>query len=241
MCFKILDWDTEFLGFKTALITLSSAERGLLPDVVRQLNDQQIRLAYWMIPESLSSEFKLPGCRVIYPADIKMTFSKKVPDDFKRLPDQPFVIEEYNRETVDEDLYRLAWLSGRYSRYRRDVNFNSEVFQRLYAVWIEQSVTKHRAEAVYVCRDQDQVIGMVTLEKQAEYARIGLIAVNPIYHGRGIAKSLIYRCQLKAIQEKMPRLFVSTQQDNTEACQLYFHSGFTCVSREYVYHFWLDA
>jgi len=241
MCFKILEWDSDFFGFLTARITLPLQEHEKIPEVVSRMKIHGIKLAYWMIPGPWPRLYTLPECRRVALADIKMTYSMKLEEKGEPIPSrEESGIEEYEPGIPEPEMYRLARLSGHCSRFKMDPMVPPDSFTRLYDTWLERSVNHQLALAVYVRRNHGRPVGMVTLESHPPVSRIGLIAVDPDHQGQGIAKALIRQCQQRSCREKFRELKVSTQHDNLQACRLYTRFGFELVDTEYVYHFWLD-
>ncbi|MDZ7721959.1 MAG: hypothetical protein U5R06_03805 [candidate division KSB1 bacterium] len=78
--------------------------------------------------------------------DTKITWGKDItlnPENIAR--------EEYDGSThsYDELLY-LAYLSGAYSRFRLDRNFQNNEFEKLYKVWLDKSIKGKFDDKIFI-------------------------------------------------------------------------------------------
>ncbi len=166
------------------------------------------------------------------PADIKLTFAKTP------LP-QP-VREDIRRYEGgnDDRLLQLAFDSGVYSRFYLDPGFRNDEFRKLYRLWMERSLRGEIAEAVLVSGSDNRISGMVTVGVKGAEAEIGLIAVDASARGQGTGKQLLAAAEHYAAGRGCTRLTVATQAANTPAVGMYLRTGFTEISRLYIYHRW---
>ncbi len=80
----------------------------------------------------------------------------------------------------------------------------------------------------------DAVIGMVTLRDIfADEVRIGLLAVDPAFGGRGIGRLLFNAALAWCREHRKQRLRVATQTGNIAALRLYIACGATIDSAAY--------
>ncbi len=223
-----LQWDTNFFGFNTARI-----DCGEKLDISQIMNELRVkyRLCYFF-SETRQPEIEKRGGELM---DIKVTFSIELNKIDSKKNNE---IIEYPYNDVKEEMIELAYLSGTYSRFRIDKNFNKNVFESLYKTWITKSILKEIADYVYVFLQNNQILGMVTLSCK-KIATIGLIAVNSNASGQKIGSKLIDKvieiCKLHGCDY----LEVPTQKDNVSACNFYLKNGFKVQKEEYIYHLWL--
>jgi dTDP-4-amino-4,6-dideoxy-D-galactose acyltransferase len=147
-------------------------------------------------------------------------------------------ISEYIDNELTLELEQLAYISGRYSRFKLDNNFGKNDFFKLYKIWLERSLSKEIADKVYVVK-HNSIIGFVTLKYNDDIGDIGLLAIDNNNQGKGYGKQLIQRCLLDLIQKEIYTINVSTQLDNKDACVFYEKCGFNTKLITNIYHFWL--
>ena len=235
--YQILDWDSEFFGMRTAIITPCDLTIQELTDIIWELKTRQIRLVYWASKFKHDTETikKLSGRLV----DLKTTFII----DFKTLDLTKFIsnrtVEVFTDSQPTEDLYNLAVQSGEYSRFAVDLNFPKTKFVELYKVWIKKSICKLMAKETLVVRDGNAYVGMVTLDEKNSRGNIGLIAVDSQFRGKKYGKELVRAAQKWFAIHGYKQGQVVTQGLNISACRLYKKCGYSVEKVEYFYHFWL--
>lgn len=230
MMIKFLDWDSEFFGLRIGRVDIvSSEELNALSEDEQSLR-QQFDLLYVFAPQSLhwtQSDAVL--------VDEKMVYVKSV----AVRPLSPSV-GIYRGAVPNEDLCRLALVSGEYSRYRLDSRFPYGSYERLYSRWIEQAVIGNMADKVFIYQDSNHINGMLTLQWNVHKADIGLVAVDANVQRQGIGSKMIQTVETYLVQNTQVQILrVATQRKNTKACCLYEKNGFTTESITKVYHWWL--
>ncbi|MBR5574430.1 MAG: GNAT family N-acetyltransferase [Paludibacteraceae bacterium] len=152
----------------------------------------------------------------------------------------PATIERYQESVPNDDLYRLALVSGVYSRFRLDNSLPSDSYERLYRCWIERSVDGAMADLVLVHCTDNQIDGMITMKIEADVAHIGLVSVDEGSQGRGVGTMLIRAVEAHLQSNTTVRhLKVATQWANKPACHLYEKNGFVVEEKTNIYHWWL--
>ena len=239
--FTILDWDSNFFGFRVGRILPTCLDASHLKLILDELRREKVTLAYWASdsesPESEAAGNSLGG----FLADRKTTYlldhGKLDKDSIGNL--QPVV--EYGVATASEDLEQLAIQSGAYSRFKVDPRIPTERFEELYRLWIRGSVSKRLADAVMVVQgSNDKVVGMVTLGQKNGRGDIGLIAVDSDSRGIGYGRVLVNSSLMFFLSEGYKYSQVVTQGDNVPVCSLYESVGYTLEKCENLFHFWLD-
>lgn len=224
-----LEWDTNFFGFGIARLE-NNMDEPRLKEEINQLKKEGIKLVYCFCRDS-DDCFEKYGQLV----DKKVTYYKLLENDI--LP-TVYSIEEYNEKEPTEQLYDLAIQSGIYSRFNVDKAFSNDKFVELYKTWIRNSTRKQIAFKVLVAKEDENIVGMITLGEKEGRGDIGLLAVDSQYRGKSIGRSLV-----NAAQNEFKNLFndcqVVTQNDNSAACTLYESSGYTKEKTEHIYHVWL--
>lgn len=233
---QLLDWDTQFFGFKTARLLPSMLERGQLEHALQNLRAQGTRLVYWSIPNEAPYDVSALGGRLV---DRKTTFVMDLTRLNAKDANPEIAVQPYQTGTADEVLYNLALQAGEYSRFARDPQFPQEKFQTLYREWMRKCLTGELATAVLAAGDAQQPSGMATLSDKGDYGEIGLIAVDSAARGKHLGEALVRAAQNWYLARGLKHAQVVTQGDNLPACNLYRKCGYTVGKIEYFYHFWL--
>ena len=171
----------------------------------------------------------------VHLVDVKINFSKTNLhfNDGIVISEYDYTKHSYNK------LLELALLSGVYSRFKKDCNFSAGSYENLYKMWIDKSIDKSIAQYVLVETYEGELAGFVTLQfKPESKGIIGLIAVDPLFHGKKIASRLIQACENLCVLNNINVLEVSTQLDNKPAMRLYEYSKFTIKNQQFIYHHW---
>ncbi|MBN2201026.1 GNAT family N-acetyltransferase [bacterium] len=224
---KKLDWDSDFFGYPVGVLKAKEYPRQQHRTFLREAKDY--RLVYIFLDHSIARKPK--GFRLV---DKKAVFVRRT--EQVEIPSGPGRILRF-RGKPDRALIRLAMESGKYSRFKTDPGFNGGEFRRLYAKWIENSVSGISAKATYVCRFKEETAGFVTLQVEGRTASIGLIAVSGKYRGKGIGTALVLHAVRKAFDFGCGAITVATQLDNDPAVRLYLSNGFKLGSVKMIYHY----
>lgn len=242
-----LAWDSVFLGFGVARLTLHETDPTALAAHLAAARRAGLRLLYLVADpadaRSNASAQQANGWLV----DRKVTFAMPVvPADAHLLTNQ-HVVPTYEWSA---GLENLALQSGEYSRFRLDPNFTPGVFEALYRQWLRKSLTHELAREVLgfwpVATAGGQVppeppapVGLLTLGVKAGRADIGLLAVDARMRGQHIGQQLVMAARQRTAAWGLPALQVVTQLDNAAACAFYRRCGFAEDAVEHLYHCWL--
>lgn len=226
-----LDWDSEFFKLKIGRLDLDSVEEFSVILLKSEELRQSFDLLYIFAEEKLNQQ--LLGINLV---DTKTIFTKQLID----YPKEVSGVSKYLDSVVSQDLYHLAWVSGKYSRFQLDKRFACNAYERLYSRWIEQSVAGKMAEGVFVHSTDGKIDGMITVGVNDKEASIGLVAVDDLSQGKGIGSKLIQAVEEYLLKEtQVTTLKVATQWENKAACRLYKKNGFEVESKTNIYHWWL--
>lgn len=221
-----LDWDSAFFGYPVGRVFIQKTEGFNLKTFGKDLST--FKLVYMFSEDPLPQEYT--NCLV----DKKATFRKTIsqhPDDFC------VSVFDKEKDSYDE-LLDLVYLSGLYSRFKTDKNFQNQEFSRLYKEWINKSLNDTNTK-VLVVRSGREFGGFVTLEMVDNVsAKIGLISVGEKHQGKGFGSILISYAERLAMASGRSVLKVVTQYENKPAVYLYEKNGFILESLIYIYHFW---
>ncbi len=223
-----LDWDTECFEYKVGKVALTD---NLIDKNLLLNNDYRLIYLYSKIPlsEELIKNLNL------FLADEKVELSIQVSDlTINKLPNENLV----EVTELDDDLLNLTYQSGHFSRFKIDTNFKNNEFEKLYAAWIEQSVTHKSAEKVIGYLVNNNLVGFVTIGFKNNAYDIGLIAVDEAFRNFKIGKQLLNYVLDYAILKKINKVTVTTQNQNQGAMKFYLNNGFLIDKTTYIYHLW---
>ena len=232
MNIKRLDWDSGFFGLRIGRADISSQEEGRA--MVRRKADAKndFDLVYVFSSHGVGfsdANAKLVDEKVVY------ALSGDVLSE-----ENPNVVLWSPSQGVTDDLLHLALVSGKYSRFRLDEAFPKGSYERLYAQWIEQSVSHTMASEVFCYMLGDVPRGLVTLDRRNDEGTIGLVAIHEECQNKGIGSAMMRHVVHYARQFNCKRLTVATQLQNVPACKLYEKNGFEMKSVTDVWHWWMN-
>lgn len=231
MDIRVLQWDSEFFGLRIGRVNLQTKT-----DVEQLLSrhkelKQQFDLLYVFDINAVS--FTADGSRLV---DEKILYSKPCE------PRQQHVdVSFFQSATPSDDLYRLALVSGGYSRFKLDERLPKGSYERLYNRWIENACPKEGTNRqILTFLDTNNIAkGMITIDHQGEFGHIGLVAVDTDAQHQGIGGKIMSTLDGYLFEHGIKTLEVPTQKANTDACRWYEKNGFTIQSRTQIYHWWL--
>lgn len=227
---KRLIWDSNFFGYEVGNCIVDSHYLDL--DNFKK-SAKKFDLVYIFSNQEIVNLHPVSAIELV---DIKVLLEKKVNKDI--VPD-PHIVEYNANIHLYDNLLELAYLSGKYSRFRNDKNFKSKEYYKLYKTWLDKSINHTLAFKVLVKIVNGQMAGFVTLQKNSSItSQIGLISVNPQFQGLGLASQLIKSAEYESFKNGFTSFQVPTQQENKPALKLYKKNGFDVIQKKYVYHFW---
>lgn len=235
--FNILDWDSDFFGYKIASIQTSQLHPAELKEILKDLEQQNVTLAYCFVQEddniSFNSLQKASGLltdkKVIY---VIHGFSAPSEIDSRH-------IRPYDLNYLSDNLHNLALQSGIYSRYNVDPKFRNNEYERLYLEWIKKSVEKKIADDILVYYDDITERGFITLSVKEDKGTIGLVAVDERERGKSIGRKLMNSTFEYFANRNINTVEVVTQMANKTACLFYESLGFQVKSVTNIFHLWI--
>ena len=194
---------------------------------------------------------QLPGKLV----DIKTTYMSSIFNfDNNKLCKQAFMTSGiYIRKHeltkgLTSGLKELAIASGVWSRFKLDEGIPQKGFEGMFSAWISNSVNRTLADEIFIAYDGSdksckEEVGFITVKRREDSVNIGLLAVSDTHRRRGIARALLSRAILWALEElgsvAHATINVVTQGENAAACACYEAAGFHKEILQEVYHVWL--
>lgn len=219
-----LKWDSDFFNIKVGEI--------INPDTNFIVLKEKFDLIY--LKSEKNCEAKIEGFVNSF-TETKVLFSKLM-DQKREINQNVFSISETNFKK--DDLYNLAFESGKMSRFNLDKKFGRTKFEELYTKWIDNSINKIFADDVLVYKENEQTLGFVTYKIEIDFATIGLIAVDSLSQGKGIGGKLIDAVENILISNGVFKLLIPTQLENTNACSFYKKKEYEISQTTVIKHYW---
>jgi dTDP-4-amino-4,6-dideoxy-D-galactose acyltransferase len=219
---EFLDWDSQFWGFRIARVRGDWLSSDRLESVDAWCAEQAIRCLYLLADANDVETARLAegaGFRLV---DTRMTYALVLTDDDVGSTD----VRLADASDIPE-LRRIAGGSYGSTRFYYDACFPRHLCDELYATWIEKSCRGYAA-AVFVAEGVGGVQGYISchLEPGATLGRIGLVGVDPVARGRGVAQGLVGHACGWFKKSGASRVMVVTQARNVEAQRVYQRAGF---------------
>ena len=172
MIVKPLSWDSAFFNLKIG---------ELQSEVDAATGNIQGDFDLVYVKSSKEFELNLLNYSAKY-SEVKVVFEKK--GITAHANSSTTISDVFHTEYNLDDLYQLAFESGRYSRFAMDPLFTEINFRKLYRTWIDNSLNKTFADGFLVDYVKKEIRGFVTYQIKDTKAVIGLIATSPKYYWR---------------------------------------------------------
>lgn len=225
MMVKFLEWDSNFFDKKIGLLS-----------VVDNYDKIDSFFSYDVIyvNQEEDEEIKIPGFEKLYEEN-KITYSKKLKSN---LSSDNNIFSVFNIDYNIDEIYSLAYESGKFSRFKLDPAFTEIEYRELYKTWVNNSINKSIANNILIYKDNNEIKGFVSYRVKENYAQIGLIAISPSIQGKGVGSKLIKAIENELINIGVKELRIQTQLINTVACNFYLKLGYIKSKVEFFKHFW---
>ena len=227
MIIEELKWDSKFFGLKIGKIRLDKPLENL--SEFRSLCEKNNYNLIYIF--SLSRQPLLDKDGILL-ADEKATYQK----DHSTFSTIRSDLIQINNSILNTQLIQLSIQSGAYSRFKKDPMLSGK-FEEMYTLWIEGAISKRLADDVLVAIIDENIIGFVSVSKQGDKGKIGLIAVSEEQKGKQIGKMLVQAAEHWYEKNDLKYAEVITQHDNKSACKFYEKNGYELTSIEYIYHY----
>jgi dTDP-4-amino-4,6-dideoxy-D-galactose acyltransferase len=238
---RYLEWDSEFFGLRIARLTEDSLTRDRTAAALRWCTENRIDCLYFLAQLSDSETAELAQLHGLQPVDMRVTLDCALPAAAGEAPDiRHFATSDIRHFAAAdaEALCRLAAVSHRDSRFYFDSRFPRSRCDALYAAWIKRSF-EGWADAVFVAAPEGNAVGYLSAHlSPAGVGSIGLVAVDPDWHGRGLGKQLVEAGLRYFAENGMKQATVVTQGRNIVSQRLYQRCGFRTRSAGLWYHRW---
>lgn len=137
------------------------------------------------------------------------------------------VAEQCQKETMlpaqPDDLNQLISIVNNAYQYSRFCSpwFSPADRERFYATWVEKAVLGQFDDICLCIKNEEKVLGFITLKKIDSICRIGLIAVAEDARGQQIGSRLMNLANSYALKQQLSTIQVATQLANIPAINFY--------------------
>lgn len=227
---RTLQWDSDFFGLR-----IGRADIQTLDDAVElALQHYELKykydLLYVFCKEGLS--FDATGAELV---DEKILYSKSCENKEGNKD-----VMLYMQSEPNESLYKLALVSGGYSRFKLDERLPEGSYEQLYRKWIEKACPQVGTNKQIFAYAPDGIAkGMITVDYNGDKAQIGLVAVDTDCQHQGIGTKIMSTLEYYLYRKGVMTIDVATQAANKDACRWYEKNGFVKKSETPIYHWWL--
>ncbi len=219
---KELSWDSNFFGKKIGEVILSDMAFSNVKDLLNKAKADGFHYLLCRFEKQDTSLIKLLTSNGFYLTDIGVTW--KI--DVKKFIARPGTkIKNHIIKAEPSHIYELKQISSllfKDSRFYSDPFFNRHDAERLFEVWIENSIVGDAADIVFYYPKK----GYITCKKQNKIGKIILIGVLEQWQRKGIGRALMEKALDWFHHEGVTSVKVRTQLKNINAMNFYSSLGF---------------
>lgn len=229
-----LKWDTDFFGFQIGRSEVSDFQIDKFEDLLKSSREEGLKLIYVypLDQVSINSFVKLNIPLVA----TNLIFEKS---NFIKTKSKPN-LKSFSEDDSFKEIEELAFLSGEFSRFKKDINFINNEFNFLYTEWIKKAINKEIANEVIVYKYNNKICGFISYKiNHLNNLIIGLIAVKTSEQGHGIGKSIMQYIETIAVDKGIRKVIVSTQLENVKAVAFYKSCGYKLLEKQEIFHIWI--
>jgi GNAT superfamily N-acetyltransferase len=219
-----LEWDSDFFNLSVGEIDFKECKDSL--------NYNDYDLLY--IVSSADFNLKINGFENSF-SEQKIKFHKELKKE-QQLSDNVFSFSEIVNDI--QEIYQLAFESGKHSRFLLDKKFGTEKFKELYKLWIDNSISKNFADDVLLYKYEGKTVGLLTYKTNGKNAFVGLIAVCNEHQGKGIGRIMLKHLETVLYTKGIYSLTIPTQDQNQQACYFYNKTGYSISEKTFIKHYW---
>lgn len=221
---KKMEWDSDFFNLSVGELNLNECNNSL--------NAESYDLLY--LVSSADFDLKIIGFENSF-SEQKIKFHKELKET-QQLSENVFSYKEIAYDI--QEIYQLAFESGKHSRFLLDRKFGTEKFKELYKLWIDNSISKNFADDVLLYKHKGETVGLLTYKTNEKEAFVGLISVSTEHQGKGIGRSMLEHLEAVLYAKGIYSLTIPTQDQNQQACYFYNKIGYSIYEKTYIKHYW---
>lgn len=237
-----MPWDSNFWGFPVAEYRALGFSYGEIRRTLIRGQKEKKRCIFFFLPTGPIRAHR----RELEKEKIKLV-EQRIHLTRKTLP-SPFYSVHMNWKDVElrrakkSDLPTICGLARRLhrnTRFFKDPRFSRKRAEVLYEKWIHKDFSFGQVFVAAFSRQSRFIAGYITCEiLPGKVGRIGLLGVDPHFHGRGMGHRLVWAALDWFGDRSCLEVRVTTQAENRPALHLYRSTGFQKFRAEACLHWW---
>lgn len=235
---RTLNWDSEFWGFPIATFEGDKLCKESLKKSNSYCYKENISCLYFLANGSDPKTLKFAYENGFKFVDVRIEM-ELVTSSLTCLKKNTDIRSVVKKEDLDS-IKAIARKSHTESRFFKDLNFERRKCKIFYEKWIERDFDLGTILGFYP--DCEKIArGYITVTSESpSNARIGLLAVEDDYRGKGTAFKLLEEAIATSIKKGVEKLVVTTQGTNKHALSLYEKIGFRTSNVTIWFHKWFN-
>lgn len=251
--FHSLDWDTKYLGQKSAKIELivtnnnvsnrTEIYRMLLDEIFSSCKKNKIKLLFFRNSINNSTLNQYLTSIEVHPISTLLNLCYS----FDRMEDKKNYCKKINvqiRQPKKSEFPQLedVMVDGFKNRLLHEPLFKAAGVRNLYRQWIRNDL-KGRVKEVLVALSNGRIAGFVAFDRlninNKKFGFIDMIVVDRRFRKKGVGTVLVNEV-VERLHKITKAIFLGTELENSEALNFYMSLGFKIVGSSFTYHIKLD-
>jgi ribosomal protein S18 acetylase RimI-like enzyme len=231
-----LDWDTQYFGISSAKAILKeSLSENEINLIINYLSNYEFNTII-NCNNDPKNNYWVGNKTNAFLTDINVQFTKQVLQNEQKIKESYKIYDIYQRDTRVLD---IAYNSFVYSRFFNDNRLPKDKAKNIYVHWAESAFEKNNQYFI-LAEDNSKLSGFLLfmIDKNNLVSTIELIAVDSIYRGQNIGKTLINNMEYFVCKKGINLIKVGTQVNNISAIKFYAKNGFKYAGSNAIYHYW---
>jgi dTDP-4-amino-4,6-dideoxy-D-galactose acyltransferase len=204
-----LNWDSDFFGKEIANFEQTENTTSLTLSMLDQYDFAQAKINAHS-PDSINQLQSL-GFKYV---EGEIVFQKQT--DFQ-CPQEEIIPAKYDDLDQLRNIVNNAYNHSRFCLPW----FALSDKERFYATWVEKAVQGQFDDICLCIKNEEKVLGFITLKKVETICRIGLIAVAVDARGQQVGSKLMQMANNYALKQQLTTIQVATQLTNIPAINFY--------------------
>ncbi|MEW5869941.1 MAG: GNAT family N-acetyltransferase [Chloroflexota bacterium] len=243
---QLLQWDTEFFGYRIARLQADRLDAQILESVYAWSETHQIQGLYFLAVADDIHTIRLAEDHGFRLVEVRLNMERSL-KDWDPLTRPKAAEDVLIRDIRPEDLpilQEIAATSYVDSRFYFDPHFSEDKWQAYYATWIKKScqgAAAGGADIALAAEKDGQVVGYITglIDKndptQGQYELTG---VRISARKSGVGQELFRSGLDRYVQHGVQRVWLATQGRNVPTQRMVQRNGFITRSCQLYYHKW---
>jgi len=234
-----LQWDSDFFEIPVASLDGGHLQTETSKGYFEWCRKEKIRCLYFLANGADSKTLQCAYKEGFQFIDVRF----EMECDLRNMQpsyESSLVIHPVTKRDILDKILSFARKSHTDSRFFKDLNFDRLKCEELYEKWIYRDFEKGNILGFYP-EGENNIKGYISFTMESpDVARIGLIAVEDSYRGRGVGLELLNNSIANSKKLNAKKMIVVTQATNTSAVRLYEKAGFRTTNVKLWFHKWFS-